>query len=40
MPKPDREKMGQRAREYFERHFERNNLLDQLDTWMKEEANA
>ena len=39
MPKSDREKMGQRAREYFERHFERNNLLDQLDTWMKEEAN-
>jgi glycosyltransferase involved in cell wall biosynthesis len=39
MPKPDREKMEQLAREYFERHFERNTLLDQLDTWMKEEAN-
>lgn len=40
MPKSDLEKMGQHAREYFGKHFERNNLLDQLDTWMKEEANA
>jgi glycosyltransferase involved in cell wall biosynthesis len=40
MPKQDREKMGQRARVYFEKHFERNNLLDQLDRWMKEEVVA
>ena len=39
MQKPNREKMGQLAREYFERHFERNTLLEQLDTWMKEEVN-
>jgi glycosyltransferase involved in cell wall biosynthesis len=38
MPKPDCERMGQRARRYFEDHFERNALLDRLDHWMKEEA--
>ena len=39
IPKPDRVKMGQLARKYFEKHFERNILLDRLDTWMKEEVN-
>ena len=39
IPKSAREKMGQLAREYFEQHFERNVLLDRLDTWMKEEVN-
>jgi colanic acid biosynthesis glycosyl transferase WcaI len=39
MPKPDREKMGRLAREYFEKHFERNTLLDRLDQWMREEVN-
>jgi glycosyltransferase involved in cell wall biosynthesis len=38
MPKPDCERMGQRARRYFEEHFERNALLNRLDGWMKEEA--
>lgn len=37
-PKPDREKMGRLGRVYFENNFERNNLLDQLDTWMREEV--
>ena len=39
MPKPDREKMGRLARKYFEKHFERNTLLDRLDQWMREEVN-
>jgi glycosyltransferase involved in cell wall biosynthesis len=36
LPKPVLEKMGQLSREYFERHFERNALLERLDSWMKE----
>jgi glycosyltransferase involved in cell wall biosynthesis len=40
MPKPDREKMGQLARNYFEKHFERNNLLDRLDGSLREEISG
>jgi colanic acid biosynthesis glycosyl transferase WcaI len=38
MPKPDLQKMGQLSRKYFERHFERSNLLDKLDRWIVEEV--
>jgi hypothetical protein len=38
MPKSDLESMGRHSREYSERHFERNTLLDKLDGWMKEEV--
>ena len=38
MPKSDLESMGRLSREYSERHFERNTLLDKLDGWMKEEV--
>jgi glycosyltransferase involved in cell wall biosynthesis len=38
MPKSDLERMGRFSREYSERHFERNTLLDKLDGWMKEEV--
>ena len=40
MSKSDRERMGQLGRKYFEKHFERNRLLDRLDGWMKEEVNT
>jgi colanic acid biosynthesis glycosyl transferase WcaI len=32
----ERTTMGRRGREYFEAHFERNRLLDRLETWMHE----
>jgi glycosyltransferase involved in cell wall biosynthesis len=32
----EREAMGRRGREYFEKNFERNMLLDRLETWMIE----
>jgi glycosyltransferase involved in cell wall biosynthesis len=32
----ERERMGQSGRRYFERHFERSRLLDQLEAWMLE----
>lgn len=38
MAKSDLERMGRLSREYSEMHFERNNLLDKLDRWMKEEV--
>jgi glycosyltransferase involved in cell wall biosynthesis len=38
MPKSDLERMGRLSREYSERHFKRNTLLDKLDGWMKEEV--
>ena len=38
MPKSDLESMGRLSREYSQRHFERNSLLDELDQWMKEEV--
>jgi glycosyltransferase involved in cell wall biosynthesis len=38
MPRSDLERMGRLSREYSERHFERNILLDKLDGWMKEEV--
>jgi glycosyltransferase involved in cell wall biosynthesis len=40
MPKSDLERMGRHSREYSERHFERNTLLDKLDGWMKEEVGS
>ena len=40
MPKSDLESMGRHSREYSERHFERNTLLDKLDGWMKEEVGS
>jgi colanic acid biosynthesis glycosyl transferase WcaI len=39
MPKSDLEKMGQLSRKYFERHFERNSLLERLDHWIRQEVN-
>jgi colanic acid biosynthesis glycosyl transferase WcaI len=38
MPKSDRETMGRRCKGYFEKHFERNGLLDRLDHWITEEV--
>jgi len=31
-----REEMGRKGRSYFEKHFEREMLIDRLDEWMKE----
>jgi glycosyltransferase involved in cell wall biosynthesis len=36
MPETDQKEMGQRGREYFEKHFEREILLDRLNDWMNE----
>jgi len=38
MPKPEREAMGRRGREYFEREFERSMLVSRLEKWMVELA--
>ena len=34
MKKSDRESMGKKGREYFDRNFEREMLLDRLDNWI------
>jgi colanic acid biosynthesis glycosyl transferase WcaI len=36
MSKKEREAMGLRGRDYFEKHFERTMLLDRLEKWMQE----
>jgi glycosyltransferase involved in cell wall biosynthesis len=36
MSETEREAMGLRGRDYFEKHFEREMLLDRLENWMKE----
>jgi colanic acid biosynthesis glycosyl transferase WcaI len=36
LPDAEREAMGQAGRRYFETHFERNKLLEQLEGWMLE----
>jgi glycosyltransferase involved in cell wall biosynthesis len=36
MTRSDRETMGLRGRTYYESHFERQMLLDRLETWMEE----
>jgi colanic acid biosynthesis glycosyl transferase WcaI len=36
MPPEEREQMGSRGRAYFEEHFEREMLLDRLESWMAE----
>jgi glycosyltransferase involved in cell wall biosynthesis len=36
MSETEREAMGLRGREYYEKHFERTMLLDRLEKWMKE----
>jgi glycosyltransferase involved in cell wall biosynthesis len=36
MPKAERKSMGLNGRAYFEKHFERKMLLDQLENWMME----
>jgi glycosyltransferase involved in cell wall biosynthesis len=38
MPKSELEKMGRLSRDYSEKHFERNRLLDRLDAWIREEV--
>lgn len=35
MPDNERREMGWRGRRYFEAHFERHRLLDQLEGWLK-----
>jgi colanic acid biosynthesis glycosyl transferase WcaI len=35
MSKKEREAMGLRGRDYFEKHFERTMLLDRLEKWMQ-----
>jgi glycosyltransferase involved in cell wall biosynthesis len=35
MPKPEREAMGRRGREYFEQNFERSLLLSRLEQWIR-----
>jgi glycosyltransferase involved in cell wall biosynthesis len=36
MRREEREAMGKRGRAYFERHFERETLLDRLEGWFEE----
>ncbi|MDP2851932.1 MAG: glycosyltransferase family 4 protein [Gallionella sp.] len=36
LPVSEREAMGRRGRDYFDRHFERNRLLDRLEGWLQE----
>lgn len=36
MSAAERETMGSRGREYFDRHFRRDKLIQQLETWMQE----
>jgi glycosyltransferase involved in cell wall biosynthesis len=36
MPRPEREAMGRRGREYFEQNFERSLLLSRLEQWIAE----
>lgn len=38
MPAPEREAMGGRGRDYFERHFERSMLISRLEQWGRELA--
>jgi len=38
MPKSELERMGRLSREYSEKYFERNRLLDCLDVWIREEV--
>jgi len=35
IPKADRKEMGKKGRSYFEKHFEREMLLNRLEVWMK-----
>lgn len=37
-PAPEREAMGRRGRDYFQRHFERTVLLAQVEAWAQELA--
>jgi glycosyltransferase involved in cell wall biosynthesis len=39
-PAPEREAMGRRGREYFEREFERTLLVSRLEDWMKSAAES
>lgn len=36
LPKSERAEMGKKGRAYFEKHFEREHLLDRLEAWMLE----
>lgn len=36
MPKEQREAMGKRGKEYCEKNFEREMLIDRLEGWMRE----
>jgi glycosyltransferase involved in cell wall biosynthesis len=38
MSSEEREEMGRRGRAYFEDHFEREKLLDRLESWAEELA--
>ena len=38
MPREERERMGARGRSYFAANFERERLLDKLETWMQSDA--
>lgn len=38
LPAEDRAAMGERGRDYYERHFARERLLDQLEGWLREAA--
>jgi glycosyltransferase involved in cell wall biosynthesis len=38
MPREERERMGARGRTYFAANFERERLLDRLETWMQSDA--
>jgi glycosyltransferase involved in cell wall biosynthesis len=38
MPAPEREAMGSRGRDYFERNFERSMLISRLEQWGRELA--
>jgi glycosyltransferase involved in cell wall biosynthesis len=36
MSETARKEMGRKGRSYFEKHFEREMLIDRLDGWMEE----
>ncbi len=38
MSRPERDAMGRSGRKYYESHFDRATLIDQLEGWMRERA--
>ena len=40
MTAAERERMGQSAREYYDRHFERARLISELEDWLRNASRA